>query len=38
VAELVAVPAVAARLIFGSCGGMLTIVADDEEHLAEFGE
>jgi len=38
VAELVAVPTVTARPVFGSCRGMLTIVADDEEHLKDFKE
>jgi antitoxin (DNA-binding transcriptional repressor) of toxin-antitoxin stability system len=38
VAELVAVPTLAARPVFGSCRGMLTIVADDDEHLTDFKE
>jgi len=38
VAELVAVPANGVRPVFGSCKGMLTIVADDEEHLNDFKE
>jgi antitoxin (DNA-binding transcriptional repressor) of toxin-antitoxin stability system len=33
VAELVAAPTVAARPVFGSGRGTLTIMADDEEHL-----
>ena len=38
VAELVAVRTVAAQPVFGSCKGMLMIVADDEEHLKDFKE
>ena len=38
VAELRAVGTVKPAPIFGSCKGMITIVADDEEHLRDFAE
>ena len=36
VAELVPVPTPQPSPVFGSCRGMLTILSDDEEHLADF--
>jgi antitoxin (DNA-binding transcriptional repressor) of toxin-antitoxin stability system len=38
VAELRSVPILKPTPIFGSCKGMLTIVSDDEDHLADFAE
>jgi antitoxin (DNA-binding transcriptional repressor) of toxin-antitoxin stability system len=38
VAELRAVAAAKPRPQFGSCRGMLTIVAEDDEHLKDFKE
>jgi antitoxin (DNA-binding transcriptional repressor) of toxin-antitoxin stability system len=38
VAELHAVKAEMPRAAFGSCRGMLAILADDDEHLADFHE
>jgi antitoxin (DNA-binding transcriptional repressor) of toxin-antitoxin stability system len=38
VAELRAVAAAKPRPQFGSCRGMLTIVAEDDEHLEDFKE
>jgi len=38
VAELVPAIDANAMPVFGSCRGMLTIVADDDEHLRDFGE
>jgi prevent-host-death family protein len=36
VAELIAVAATEPVPVFGSCKGMLTIVAEDEDHLNDF--
>ena len=36
VAQLI--PLASASPVFGSCRGMLTIVSDDEEHLADFAK
>ena len=38
VAELVPVPPAQAAPAFGSCRGMLTILAEDDEHLRDFAE
>jgi prevent-host-death family protein len=38
VAQLIALPMDTPQPVFGSCRGMLTIVADDDEHLADFQE
>lgn len=38
VAELRPVPGSKPRAKFGSCEGMLTIVAEDEAHLEDFDE
>lgn len=38
VAELVPVSSAKPVPAFGSCRGMLTIVADDDEHLRDFAE
>ena len=38
VARLVPVPPAKPQPRFGSCKGMLTIVAEDDEHLADFKE
>jgi len=38
VAELRPVAAARPAPTFGSCRGMLTILADDEEHLKDFAE
>ena len=38
VAELRAVSATKPTPVFGSCKGMLTIVSDDDDHLADFAE
>lgn len=38
VAELRSVAAAKAAPTFGSCKGLLTILADDEEHLKDFAE
>jgi len=38
VAQLVPLPAAKPRPVFGSCKGMLTIVAEDNEHLEDFKE
>jgi prevent-host-death family protein len=38
VAQLVPLPAVKPQPVFGSCKGMLTIVAEDDEHLEDFKE
>ena len=36
VAELIAIAATKQAPIFGSCKGMLNVVAEDEEHLKDF--
>lgn len=38
VAELRSVTASKPIPVFGSCKGMLTIIADDDDHLADFAE
>lgn len=38
VAELVPALVTKPTPVFGSCRGMLTIVADDEDHLRDFAE
>jgi len=38
VAEICPVTAVEPKPVFGSCKGMLNIVTDDDEHLADFEE
>jgi antitoxin (DNA-binding transcriptional repressor) of toxin-antitoxin stability system len=38
IAELVAVTGATGAPVFGSCKGMLTIVAEDEQHLEDFAE
>ncbi len=38
VAELRAVKSVKPVPVFGSCKGMLTIISDDDDHLADFAE
>lgn len=38
VAELRPVPSPRPAPAYGSCRGMLTILADDEEHLKDFAE
>jgi antitoxin (DNA-binding transcriptional repressor) of toxin-antitoxin stability system len=38
VAELRAVPKQQPMPIFGSCKGMLNIVSEDEDHLADFAQ
>lgn len=38
VAELRSVAAPQPTPVFGSCKGMLTIVSDDDDHLADFSE
>jgi antitoxin (DNA-binding transcriptional repressor) of toxin-antitoxin stability system len=38
VAELRSIPAAKPQPRFGSCKGMLTVVAEDEEHLEDFKE
>jgi prevent-host-death family protein len=38
VAELRSVTSFKPNPVFGSCKGMLTIVADDDDHLADFAE
>ena len=36
VAQLLPIPAVQPIPVFGGCRGMLTVVADDDEHLTDF--
>lgn len=38
IAELFLLPAKAPRPVFGSCKDRLTVLADDDEHLADFAE
>lgn len=38
VAQLVPLPVTMPEPIFGSCRGMLTMLAEDDEHLADFAE
>ena len=38
VAQLVPLSSAKPKPVFGSCKGMLTIVADDDEHLEDFKE
>jgi prevent-host-death family protein len=38
VAQLVPLPAAKPQPVFGSCKGMLTIVAEDDKHMADFKE
>ncbi|MEX2138986.1 MAG: hypothetical protein WD894_06970, partial [Pirellulales bacterium] len=38
VAQLIPVPPPQPILVFGGCRGMLTVVADDDEHLKDFEE
>jgi antitoxin (DNA-binding transcriptional repressor) of toxin-antitoxin stability system len=38
VAQLVPLPSAKPQPVFGSCKGMLTIVAEDDEHLEDFKE
>jgi len=38
VAQLISLPSVKPQPVFGSCKGMLTIVAEDDEHLEDFKE
>jgi antitoxin (DNA-binding transcriptional repressor) of toxin-antitoxin stability system len=38
VAELRTIAGERPRPIFGSCKGMLTIISDDDDHLADFAE
>src|SRR5919106_4483075 len=38
VAQLVPLPSAKPQPVFGNCKGMLTIVAEDGEHLADFKE
>ena len=38
VAQLVPLPPAKPQPVFGSCKGMLTIVAEDDEHLEDFKE
>jgi antitoxin (DNA-binding transcriptional repressor) of toxin-antitoxin stability system len=38
VAEIRPVSSAKPAPVFGSCKGMLTIVSDDDEHLADFAE
>jgi prevent-host-death family protein len=38
VAQLVPLLSAKPKPVFGSCKGMLTIVADDDEHLEDFKE
>lgn len=38
VAQLIPPPATKPQPVFGSCKDMLTIVAEDEEHLEDFKE
>lgn len=36
VAQLIPLPSAKPQPVFGSCKGMLTIVAEDDEHLEHF--
>jgi prevent-host-death family protein len=38
VAQLVLLPSAKPQPVFGSCKGMLTIVAENDEHLEDFKE
>jgi prevent-host-death family protein len=38
VAQLIPLPSAKSQPVFGSCKGMLTIVAEDDEHLEDFKE
>jgi prevent-host-death family protein len=38
VAQLVPLPSAKPQPVFGGCKGMLTIVAEDDEHLEDFKE
>jgi prevent-host-death family protein len=38
VAQLVPLPSTKPKPVFGSCNGMLTIIAEDDEHLEDFKE
>ena len=38
VAQLVPLPSAKPQPVFGSCKGMLTIVAEDDEQLKDFAE
>jgi prevent-host-death family protein len=38
VAQLISLPSAKPQSVFGSCKGMLTIVAEDDEHLEDFKE
>jgi prevent-host-death family protein len=38
VAQLIPLPSAKSQPVFGSCKGMLTIIADDDEYLADFKE
>ncbi len=38
VAKLVVTPAETPRPLFGGCKGMLTVLAEDDEHLEDFKE
>ena len=38
VAQLIALPAASPQPVYGSCKGMLTILEEDEAHLADFQE
>jgi prevent-host-death family protein len=38
VAQLIPLPSAKPQPVFGSCKGMLTIVAEDDEHLKDFSE
>jgi prevent-host-death family protein len=38
IAELVSLSQSAPKAVFGSCKGMLTIVAEDDDHLKDFEE
>jgi len=38
VAQLVPLPPVKPQPVFGNCKGMLTIVAEDDKHMAHFKE
>ena len=38
VAQLIPLPSAKSQPVFGSCKGMLTIIAEDDEYLADFKE
>jgi antitoxin (DNA-binding transcriptional repressor) of toxin-antitoxin stability system len=38
VAQLVAVNTTTPVPVFGGCHGLLTVLSEDDEHLADFGE